>query len=103
MMDVLQSLSLALRVDRSNTYPCLYSSVNSEVQHATSLQALGVKDAARALGSVENAKQNKQPAKRKRAQSALAPREKRASERTKNVVINYNEDQNDHLLKGLPR
>lgn len=67
-------------------------------------QALGVKDAAReALEVGEKAKQNKQPAKRKRAPPTPVFLEKRASQRTKDVVINYNEDQNDHLLRGLPR
>lgn len=68
------------------------------------LQALGLKEAARgALEPSENAQQDKQSAKRKRAPATPASVEKRASERTKNVVINYNEDQNDHLLRGLPR
>lgn len=73
-------------------------------QQSSVLQALGVKDAARqALEPSENAKQNKQPAKRKRPPPTPASVEKRASQRTKDVVINYNEDQHDHLLRGLPR
>ena len=58
-----------------------------------------MKDAAReALEVGEKAKQNKQPAKRKRAPPTPIFLGKRASQRTKDIVINYNEDQNLSLI-----